>query len=235
MRSAANRGRGFNRLQSILQTFDTVQGRVVSIATVNRTHYRQRNVSERAGRAQLRIPEASTRPTNSLHAAAWHIVARSRSGVFRGERADISTSNPQSGVSRREMLKGMAVAAIAGGLSSGVGAKTANDPPYRYPRIRLPTGGGIPVSDSESVVETHMARFSDAPMTVSMLSKPFPIELILPVQIASCHRRNPRRGPEFVAVFITELCAHRRDLQDGRTMKNFGCSPGTTAPLAKTA
>lgn len=48
----------------------------------------------------------------------------------------------------------MALAAIAGGLSSDVAAKTANDPPYGYPKIPLPTGDGIPVSDSESVVET---------------------------------------------------------------------------------
>lgn len=133
------------------------------------------------------------------------------------------------------MLKGMALAAIAGGLSSGVGTKTANDRPYGYPRIRLPTGDAIPVSDSESVDETAYAKILGCSH-----DGVYAFEAVLYGADTSGTNRfmasqKPAPWPGVRAVFITELCAHRRDLQDGRTMKNFGCSPGTTAPLAKTA
>ena len=66
-----------------------------------------------------------------------------------------------------------------------------------------------------------MARFSDTPITASTPSKLFPMELILPVPFVSFRRRNPRSGPEFVAVFITDVCAHSRNVQDGRDNEEF--------------
>jgi para-nitrobenzyl esterase len=56
------------------------------------------------------------------------------------------------------MLKGMVSDAIARGLSSNAGAKSANDPPYGYPKIPVPTGDPIHVSDSEPVAETAYGK-----------------------------------------------------------------------------
>jgi hypothetical protein len=86
-------------------------------------------------------------------------------------------------------MKGTALAAITRSLSFEAGAKTANDPPCL--KIPVPTGDGIHLSDFEPVVETHMASFSDTPITVSMASKLFAMEPILPVQIASRRCRHP--------------------------------------------
>ena len=53
----------------------------------------------------------------------------------------------------------MVPAEIAGGLSSDdVGAKTANDPRYGYPKIPVPTGDGVHVSEPEPVVETAYGK-----------------------------------------------------------------------------
>ena len=64
-------------------------------------------------------------------------------------------AHPQATV---EMMKGIALAAITGGLSSEVGAKTANDPPCGYLEIPVPTGDRIHLSDSEPMGETAYGK-----------------------------------------------------------------------------
>ena len=56
------------------------------------------------------------------------------------------------------MMKGIALAAIAGGLGSNAGAKAVKDSPSGYPKISEPTGDAIRVSDAEPVVDTAYGK-----------------------------------------------------------------------------
>jgi para-nitrobenzyl esterase len=70
----------------------------------------------------------------------------------------MSVLNQECGVSRRDMIRGFALAAIAGGLSSNADARVTNGPPSGYPKISAPAGDLIRVSDSEPVVETAYGK-----------------------------------------------------------------------------
>lgn len=70
----------------------------------------------------------------------------------------MSTPYPQSGVSRRDMMKGLAFAALAGGLSSSADARVASNPASGYPKISGSTGDTIRVSDTEPVVEIAFGK-----------------------------------------------------------------------------
>jgi hypothetical protein len=59
----------------------------------------------------------------------------------------MSTPYPQSGVSRRD-VKGLAFAALAGGLSSSADARVASNPASGYPKISGSTGDTIRVSET---------------------------------------------------------------------------------------
>jgi hypothetical protein len=129
------------------------------------------------------------------------------------------------------MLKGMVRDAIAGGLSSNAGAKRANDLPYGYPKIPVPTGDPIHVSDSEPVVETAYGKILGYSHNGVYAFKAVPYG----ADTSGTNRLTPTQKPapwpgSSIAVFIKDLCAYSCNVQDGRIMKNSGCSPGTTAP-----